>query len=45
VRDYIDYKVRADIIKEITDLELPEDWKTKQVIDYIVRKINKDNVR
>jgi hypothetical protein len=45
VEDYIDIKIRRDIIKQISDLELPEDWKTQQVIDYIIRKIDKDNVR
>ena len=44
VEDYIDTKVRRDIIKEIRNLDLPEEWKTQQVIDYIIRKINKDNV-
>lgn len=41
VEDYIQDRVRQDIVKEIRNLELPEDWKTQQVIDYIIRKINK----
>jgi len=41
VEDYIQDKVRRDIIKEINNLELPEEWKPQQVIDYITRKIDK----
>jgi hypothetical protein len=42
VEDYIQDKVRRDIIKEISNLELPNEWKPQQVIDYIIRKINKE---
>ena len=45
VEDYIDTKIRRDIIIQIRNLELPEEWKPQQVIDYIIRKINKDNVQ
>jgi hypothetical protein len=45
MQDYIDTKVRQDIVNQISNLELPEDWKPQQVIDYIIRKIDKDNVR
>jgi hypothetical protein len=41
VEEYLDEKVRRDVIKEIGDLELPEEWKPQQVIDYIIRKINR----
>jgi hypothetical protein len=41
VEDYIQEKVRRDIVKDILDLELPETWKPQQVIDYIIRKIDK----
>jgi len=41
VEDYLQDKVRRDIIKEIRNLELPNEWKTQQVIDYIIRKIDK----
>jgi hypothetical protein len=41
VEDYIDNSVRRDIIKDISNLELPDDWKPNQVIDYIIRKIDK----
>ena len=41
MEDYIDNSVRRDIIKDIRNLELPEDWKPNQVIDYIIRKIDK----
>ena len=42
VEDYIQDKVRRDIINEIRNLELPIEWKPQQVIDYIIRKINKE---
>lgn len=41
VEDYLENKIRRDIIKEIRNLELPETWKPQQVIDYIIRKIDK----
>lgn len=41
MEDYIDNIVRENIIKDISNLELPDDWKPNQVIDYIIRKINK----
>jgi hypothetical protein len=41
MEDYLDDKVRRDIVKQISNLELPEEWKPYQVIDYIIRKINK----
>ncbi|MEY4331598.1 MAG: hypothetical protein RLZZ196_336 [Bacteroidota bacterium] len=41
VEDYIQDKVRRDIVKEIRNLELPNDWKPQLVIDYIIRKIDK----
>jgi hypothetical protein len=41
VEDYIQEKVRRDIVKEIGNLELPDNWKPQQVIDYIIRKIDK----
>ena len=41
VEDYIQDKVRRDIIKDIRNLELPNNWEPKQVIDYIIRKIDK----
>jgi hypothetical protein len=44
VEDYIQDKIRRDIAKEISNLELPNDWRPQQVIDYIIRKINKNNV-
>jgi hypothetical protein len=42
VEDYIDTKIRRDIIREISNLELPNDWEPQMVIDYIIRKIKKD---
>lgn len=41
MEDYVQEKVRKDIIKEIGNLELPDNWKPQQVIDYIIRKIDK----
>jgi hypothetical protein len=41
VEDYLQEKVRKDVIKEINDLDLPENWKPQQVIDYIIRKIDR----
>jgi len=41
VEEYLQEKVRRDVINEISNLELPEEWKPQQVIDYIIRKINK----
>jgi len=40
VEDYIQDKIRQDIIKEISNLELPSEWKPKEVISYIIRKID-----
>jgi hypothetical protein len=37
VEDYIDSKIRRDLAKQIRDLELPPDWRTKDVINYILR--------
>lgn len=42
VEDYLQQKVRKDVINEINNLELPESWKPQQVIDYIIRKIEKE---
>jgi len=41
VEDYIENKVRQEIIKELSNLELPYEWKPKEVIDFIIRKIEK----
>jgi len=41
VEEYLQEKVRRDVIKEISNLELPNEWKPQQVIDYIIRKIDK----
>ena len=41
VEDYIQDKVRRDIIKEIRNLVLPNEWEPQMVIDYIIRKIDK----
>jgi len=42
VEDYIENKVRQEIIKELSNLELPHEWKPKEVIDFIIRKIKKE---
>ena len=41
MEDYIQDKVRQDIIIEISNLELPYEWKPREVIAYIIRKIDK----
>ena len=41
--DYIEDLVREKIADEIRYLELPPKWRTDQVIEYIVRKIEKNN--
>jgi hypothetical protein len=45
LEEYIENKVRQDIIKEINNLELPYEWKPKEVINFIIRKIDKGNVK
>ena len=40
--DYIQDHIRDSIIKEIKDLELPYEWKPSEVINYIVRMIDKN---
>jgi hypothetical protein len=45
LEEYIENKVRQDIIKEINNLELPHEWKPKEVINFIIRKIDKGNVK
>jgi len=41
VEDYIENKVRQEIIKELSNLELPYEWKPSEVIRFIIRKIEK----
>jgi hypothetical protein len=41
--DYIEDLVREKIADEIRYLELPPEWRPNQVIEYIVRKIEKNN--
>jgi hypothetical protein len=41
VENYIEDKARQEIIKEIRNLELPNHWEPKQVIDYITYKIDR----
>jgi len=41
VEEYLQEKVRKDIIREIGNLELPKEWEPQMVIDYIIRKIDK----
>lgn len=38
--DYIQEKIRKEIADEIRYLELPPDWKTNEVINYILRIID-----
>ena len=41
--DYIEDLLREKIADEIRYLELPPSWRPDQVIEYIVRKIEKNN--
>jgi len=41
VEDYIENRVREEIIKELSNLELPHEWKPKEVINFIIRKIER----
>jgi hypothetical protein len=39
--DYIEDMIREKILNEIRYLELPNDWSSKDVLEYIIRKIEK----
>lgn len=39
--EYIEDFIREKILNEIRYLEFPPEWKPKDVLDYIVRKIEK----
>ena len=39
--DYIEDLIREKIVKEIKYLELPNEWNPEQVINYIIRKIDR----
>jgi hypothetical protein len=41
VEEYLQEKIRRDVIKEISNLEFPNEWNPQQVIDYIIRKIER----
>jgi hypothetical protein len=41
LREYLDENYRRQIADEIRYLELPPDWKPDQVLNYIVRMIEK----
>jgi hypothetical protein len=41
--DYIEDLIREKIINEIKYLELPNEWNPEQVIQYIIRKIDRNN--
>lgn len=41
--DYIEDLIREKIINEIRYLELPDEWNPKQVIQYIIKKIDRNN--
>jgi hypothetical protein len=42
--EYIQEKIRKEILDEIRYLELPPEWRPYEVIRYIVRIIEKGNV-
>lgn len=41
MEDYIENKVREEIVKELSNLEIPYEWKPNEVIRFIIRKIQK----
>lgn len=41
--DYIEDFIREKIINEIKGLELPNEWNPEQVIQYIIKKIDRNN--
>jgi hypothetical protein len=41
--DYIEDQVREKILEEIKYLDLPYEWKPKEVINYIVNKLSRGN--
>ena len=43
IQDYLDEKHRKKIADEIRYLELPPEWRPREVIRYIVRIIEKGN--
>ena len=42
MKDYLEDKIKENIIKEISSLDLPKEWTPKQVIDYIIYKIDRN---
>ena len=42
MKDYLEDKIKENIIKEISSLDLPNEWTPKQVIDYIIYKIDRN---
>jgi hypothetical protein len=40
--DYIEDFIRDKIVKEIKDLDLPPEWTPNDVINYIIRKIDRN---
>jgi hypothetical protein len=42
--EYIQEKIRKEILDEIRYLELPPEWRPYEVIEYIVRIIEKGSV-
>jgi hypothetical protein len=42
--EYIQEKIRKEILDEIRYLELPPEWRPYEVIKYIVRIIEKGNI-
>jgi hypothetical protein len=41
MEDYVKEKIKQNILTEINNLELPDNWTPKQVIDYITYKIDR----
>jgi len=44
VEEYLEQKIRTEIIRDIENLELPYEWKPQEVINYILKRIKKHYV-
>ena len=42
--DYIEDQIREQIAKEIEGLELPPEWRPRDVIRYVIKIIKKGNI-
>ncbi len=42
--DYIEDQIRDRIVREIEGLELPPEWRPRDVIRYVIKIIKKGNI-